>query len=444
MNAWSCYGFVILRADANIGSSTLGAELERHMDLIKRIEIQHFRSLYKVDIKDLSHINVFSGLNDVGKSNVIRALNLFFNNRVDRNTAFDFQRDTNTWHLHRSSAGHNKRALSLRITFRRPSRRYEKSLPDEFWIDRFWDLQNQLDPITTWGSGEWSKTWADRPRALTEFMNRSHFFYVPAIRDRDFLRVLLLQFSESVIDQPIEEILSASETFSKAIFEQSALLRRSLNDLTGLDFVLRTPNSLLTLLEASRLFTEDDRALELRGDGIQGLAVAAILAYLTTVKKNDFYYWGFEEPENSLEYIKSTKLADVIEKSYSRKAQIFISTHSPAFLTFEKGRTSIYRVAKLLETEYQGHFEETTVVKQVHLDAQDDPISDELGFFDLVRRIDKEYREYEVMKHEYEVLKEEFSMVTMPVLIVEGENDAKTLCLAWETSFIFYEAIRDH
>lgn len=44
---------------------------------IKRIEIQYFRSIYNIVIKDFSGLNMLSGKNDAGKSNVLKALNLF-------------------------------------------------------------------------------------------------------------------------------------------------------------------------------------------------------------------------------------------------------------------------------------------------------------------------------------------------------------------------------
>ena len=53
------------------------------MNIIDRIEIRHFRSFDggtghpRVLIQDLGDLNVFSGANDSGKSNVLRALNLF-------------------------------------------------------------------------------------------------------------------------------------------------------------------------------------------------------------------------------------------------------------------------------------------------------------------------------------------------------------------------------
>ena len=38
-------------------------------------------------------MNIFVGMNDVGKSNVLKALNLFFNGQTDYNVDFDFKKD---------------------------------------------------------------------------------------------------------------------------------------------------------------------------------------------------------------------------------------------------------------------------------------------------------------------------------------------------------------
>jgi predicted ATP-dependent endonuclease of OLD family len=60
---------------------------------VEGLEIRYFRSVWRAKIRDLRDITVFSGKNDVGKSNLLKALNLFFNNRTDWNAPFDFARD---------------------------------------------------------------------------------------------------------------------------------------------------------------------------------------------------------------------------------------------------------------------------------------------------------------------------------------------------------------
>ena len=52
------------------------------MHYVKSIHIKNFRSILDERI-DLSDYNCFVGKNDSGKSNVLKALNLFFNGKSD-------------------------------------------------------------------------------------------------------------------------------------------------------------------------------------------------------------------------------------------------------------------------------------------------------------------------------------------------------------------------
>lgn len=60
---------------------------------ISSIQIKNFRSIRNVLIK-ATEFNILVGTNDVGKSNVLKALNLFFNGQTDYNKAFSFQQRT--------------------------------------------------------------------------------------------------------------------------------------------------------------------------------------------------------------------------------------------------------------------------------------------------------------------------------------------------------------
>lgn len=59
---------------------------------IKTISIKHFRSITSVNIS-ADKLNIFVGLNDIGKSNILKALNLFFNGETDYNQGFVFEKD---------------------------------------------------------------------------------------------------------------------------------------------------------------------------------------------------------------------------------------------------------------------------------------------------------------------------------------------------------------
>lgn len=59
---------------------------------IKQIHIKNFRSIVNTSL-DVEKMNIFVGLNDVGKSNVLKALNLFFNNKTDAGVKYNFDTD---------------------------------------------------------------------------------------------------------------------------------------------------------------------------------------------------------------------------------------------------------------------------------------------------------------------------------------------------------------
>ena len=60
--------------------------------IIKSIRIKNFRSI-RNELIEAKNMNIFVGLNDAGKSNVLKALNLFFNGQTDYGVMFDFKKD---------------------------------------------------------------------------------------------------------------------------------------------------------------------------------------------------------------------------------------------------------------------------------------------------------------------------------------------------------------
>ena len=275
---------------------------------------------------------------------------------------------------------------------------------------------------------------------LTWFLKFTEFVYVPAIRDRLYLRHLLGVFSKTITDRPDKHLKAASENLSNLIESRSSDLRQKLKKATGIDVTLQIPQTMLALLDASGLLTNEGIPLELRGDGIQSLAVSGILADLNSRQSSYRYIWGFEEPENSLEYIKAAELADEILESYSIDAQVFITTHSPAFIAMKNSKTSIYHVkVDHKQCEHRDHTEKyestTSTVAQVFGNLLFDEVSHlstELGFIGMMRQVDKDLRQFSTLKEENEQLKRKAISKHRPLLVVEGPNDCKTLRHAWE------------
>ena len=406
------------------------------MYLIKKIEIRNFRSIYDVEIDEASDVNVISGVNDVGKSNIIKALNLFFNYQE---SPVNFERDTNSFHTYFSKHARKKKLIAVKLTFRKPKGKYKDSLPNYFWVKRQWDRENPVEPEITWGEdGKFAKS-EEWPRGLTWFLKKSRFFYVPAIRDRNYLLYLLGQFSKEITERPDEELKTAGDSLLDVIQSRSTELRETLRDVTGLEFTFEMPQNMSALLRAAGLYTDNNIPIYMRGDGIQGLTVPGILQYLSSQSRSSFHIWGFEEPENSLEYKKAAALADKIRDTYSKNAQIFLTTHSPAFLAMENAKTTIYRVTKSKQKyERTGHEELVTAINPVFVrgDFRENLLPHDLGLFEVARNFDRENREVEELETKIRLLEQELHLLKKPILIVEGPNDKSTLECAWKRLYV--------
>jgi predicted ATP-dependent endonuclease of OLD family len=58
------------------------------MQIINKVEINYFRSIYSSTVNKCNDMNLLVGGNDSGKSNILKALNLFFNNKTDFENEF--------------------------------------------------------------------------------------------------------------------------------------------------------------------------------------------------------------------------------------------------------------------------------------------------------------------------------------------------------------------
>src|SRR5262249_9641644 len=63
------------------------------MRFLRRVQVSDFRSIASADIADLADVVPFVGLNGSGKSNLFRALNLFFNNEMEGGDPLELRRD---------------------------------------------------------------------------------------------------------------------------------------------------------------------------------------------------------------------------------------------------------------------------------------------------------------------------------------------------------------
>ena len=274
--------------------------------------------------------------------------------------------------------------------------------------------------------------------AIEQILDSYHLFYIPAVRGPEFVDFLLEQVTHNFSHDGDELKQLLTKSLEKSIDERVPELSELLQDFTGNTFDLRTAFHVNIEFEGAELFTDDDIPLHLRGDGMKNMVVPAILEFFTRrFRKRGFVLWAIEEPENSLEYRRASYLADQLLQNYSVHSQIFLTTHSPAFLDMQDERASVFRVFQKAEESNQssGHEEMVTAVESVYIrgkEVESNMLPEELGFLEIARRFNRqikemlEYREAEISR-----LRQEVSTLTEPTLIVEGKHDLETLEYAW-------------
>jgi len=118
-----------------------------HVQIISKIEINYFRSVYSVTLSKNNDINVLIGGNDAGKSNILKALNLFFNNDTELACPYHFYDDLSRLREEEARAAKGRAFLWIRITFN--NFLGWKSLPKTFAVKKTWNRYSD-EPDTTY------------------------------------------------------------------------------------------------------------------------------------------------------------------------------------------------------------------------------------------------------------------------------------------------------
>ena len=301
------------------------------MITIKRIHIKNFRSIVDemITLKDL---NCFVGLNDSGKSNVLKALNLFFNGETDFDTPLDFENDYSKL-AKRGQKQAKEIIVELDIVI--PDTFKEKGIKRWKKVWRSEGVhQDNLSELFSAGS-----------KGLT-FLSRIQYLYIPAVKSNEYFRGLLSNVYLSMTQTANSALKDLNEQYSNQLQALTVGLTQQLRSVLKMDSAIQMPSNLSTLFRDLTFSTSDqnvgDISLEHRGDGIKARHIPSIHQFIqknteeARPKKSisGSYIWGFEEPENGVEYLSCFEMAQEF-LLYAKSCQILTTTHSPAFYTLK-------------------------------------------------------------------------------------------------------------
>ena len=382
---------------------------------IDLMRIRNFRSLADVSVSAKA-LTVFVGCNDEGKSNLLRALDLFFNSETRRYTM--------NWATDYSGYARKIRRkapqIEITLTF---------TLPDSFSVGqpvvwkRIWRKTGlHKEDIKRADGGDLPA----RSKAYA-YLKTLRYEYIPAIKGTEYFEKLLGSVHDMLDTTVQSDIRAASANFTKAIRSHIGGILHDLENQLGLKSDLELPSDL------RRLFTELEFrsdagnhrvALSQRGDGIKVRHIPIILHWLAHQanhlsapgRPRVETIWGYEEPENNLETRRCFELAEFFLQN-SGSIQTFLTTHSPVFYSVLQPKE--HDAVSLAEVRL-GTTGTEVVTRMPGQQGDMMALHSSIGFLEL---IGPHVREWKEKNNRLEERIEEGIFTDQPTIFVEGPSD---------------------
>lgn len=396
---------------------------------IEKIRIKNFRSLKDVNV-DTKALTVFVGCNDEGKSNLLRALDLFFNGDRFGGYQLDWQRDFCAI----ANTPRNKAAqIEIRLIFQLPA---SFNLSDKVEWARTWRQAGLYkDEIRLVDGNEIPR----RSKAYA-FLKQIRYDYVPAIKGPEYFEKLLSAVHDMLDATVRSEIRTAATSFTTEISKHTTGILSDLEKQLGLKSDIELPSDLRRLFSELEFRSDAGShrvALSQRGDGVKVRHIPVILHWLADQanhlsapgKPRVVTIWGYEEPENNLEIRRCFELADYFVKT-SSTIQAFLTTHSPVYYSVFHNVPQSSDVG-IVEVQLDQMTGTSLTPRSVGVPSDVDALHSSIGFLDLLEPHVKEWKS-KVDKLEARI--EEGIDLNYPTIFVEGPSD-KAILLAAITKY---------
>jgi predicted ATPase len=391
--------------------------------LIENIEINYFRSIHRGGLWHCSPLNLIVGGNDSGKSNVLRALNLFFKNQTDLGTPYNFGRDLSLMRVKETKKGKTRAFLYVKITFNNILG--YTSLPAQFTVKKQWNRYFSDPDLILPKESSGKKI---PQNTIVRFLNQIEFHYVPAIKSREIFRYYLEQLYDVLAKRNLD-LSGASDQLTDVINDATKEMAERIQKGIGISSRISMPKDFRALFGNLDFMTkfggDDEVSLQQRGDGVQVAHIPYILDFIGRERGDKASIWVYEEPENSTEMTKAFELAERFAKDFSKRSQIFLTTHSPAFYGLTGEEVGKWRVKKLVRTIDGSEFEESQVEPLEDLTDVDN----QLGITALVAEKAREvFEDHKNLQKELDQIKG----ASKPLVLCEGKTDVAYIQKALE------------
>jgi len=323
------------------------------MITIRNIEISRFRSIREAKISGLQDFSVLAGLNNSGKSNILRALNLFFTGRSEPDVPFNLTRDYYRGEL---SA---KKKKNIRISvhfvlpkifhFRNELKPVEALLGRDFVITKEWSFRQT--ETTVYLNHETTPLLPDDVLKVSQFLSLISFRYIPnrvvptdiIRKEQQALRDVLVRRLAKFKKQSEEVFKGLEATAESLVLAVSNDIKQFAPDIQKVR--LATAASLADLafqfgykLEEGGVEMDENE----QGSGMQSLLMFETLHLIDRDYFQQFGWkqaavWAVEEPESSLNTALEARTAHFlanVAKEHGGRLQVIGTTHSDLMIQY--------------------------------------------------------------------------------------------------------------
>lgn len=382
------------------------------MRIIDRVDINYFRSISSLSLTGCRDINIIAGQNDAGKSNILKALNLFFNNSPERDEDFEFLMNLNRAREDEARAAKGRMTIWIKVHFNNFLN--WKSLPKKFYVKRSWNRYEDR-PADTFPDSLPGTT-------IGRFLNKLQYHYIPAVRDREIYGDLLADLHDTLVKDESVGLRKSSNAFVDDLDKITDAMSAKILERLKIESRVNIPGDLqdfFRALDFSTKFNKFDVPLPMRGDGIQSRHIPFILDYIAN-KSSHYHIWGYEEPENSLEMSRAYEMAEDFRDRFSLENQIFVTTHSPSFYDIRGDNSARW----LIEGVENGDLIEPRIEPISSSDIPDKS----LGLVSVIAPRIRELREeYDALQTSLIEMSDRVVKAECPVVFVEGPTDVAIL-----------------
>jgi len=354
----------------------------------------------------------------MGKSNLLRALDLFFNcENIDTQFELDFSDHRKS--IASSESFKGQQFFWIKVTFNTPET-YTNSVGKEFYVKRQWNRHGEITETRSKNSSS--------PQ-ITRILNKISFHYIKAIKDQDVFSELLSKLYQITLES--DGFKETMEKFVRGLQGETLELTNLFQDQLKINTLVSSPTNIDSLFRTLDFEADDDQhsLIHQKGDGLKAKHIPRILEYLADHESSSQYHiWGFEEPENSLDLENASNEAENFARiSGKDNIQLFLTSHSPVFYlkTQSKGSDSKRFFVETGSSDAKAEGGSGKIV-ELNSIAEAEVAMGGAGITQLpfiIRQLSIRDQNLQEIEKEITELRSELAQNQRPCLFVEGKND---------------------